>query len=147
MGGPPLVFCVQDERWNSLTPPPGVGFDQNQCQGPLKAGRSVGQGATGASLVPDFFVARETDRVRVLGQQRPQDLVLPDLPFLRILRRRARRTGRSPQRLPRLAAVEDPDRGVGAAPGAFQAAQEMMLAEARQVEETAPLGVAEGALE
>ena len=56
-------------------------------------------------------------------------------------------SGRSPQRLPRLAAVEDPDRGVGAAPGAFQAAQEMMLAEARQVEETAPLGVAEGALE
>src|SRR5204863_2823980 len=54
---------------------------------------------------------------------------------------------RSPQRLPRLAAVEDPDRGITAAPGAFQAAQKMVLAEARQVEKAAPLGVAEGALE
>ena len=48
---------------------------------------------------------------------------------------------------PRLAAVEDPDRGIAAAPGAFQAAQEMVLAETRQVEKATPLGVAEGALE
>src|SRR5262249_6113021 len=100
-----------------------------------------------APSLSDFLVARETDRVGILRQQGCQDHVLPELPFLRIIRGGTRRLRRAPQLLPGLTALEDPDRRIGAAPRALQPFDEMMRGKAGEIEQTAPLGVAERPLE
>jgi hypothetical protein len=46
-----------------------------------------------------------------------------------------------------LAALEDPDRGVGSASRPFQAAQKMVRGEAWKIEEAAAFSVMQGALE
>src|SRR5688572_25127815 len=42
------------------------------CREPMRRGGWAPEGSA-----PDFLVTRETDRVRILGQERRQDLVLP----------------------------------------------------------------------